>query len=260
MFGTLHLIALGVSAALIIGGFIAVRQAQMKRLLRIMLWIGVASEIVKVFAFILMNESKLGGYLPKTDLPFHLCSIQIIFLAILNLTSNKKVRRALCAFMLPSCLWGGLAAILIPTSSSISSLNVLTFQYFIYHSALIVLALHMLMSSEMPFNVKDCRTALIMLVCALFAAIYVNSILYDGQSKVNFMYVVSPPKEGLPFLNKEHGWLVYILHYAFLCVVLVTLTYAKPIVSALLKGRRERSDGTSAKRSKRLRKYRSEQR
>ena len=243
MFGTLHLIALGISALFIIAGVIAVRRVPMKTLLKIMLAIGVASEIVKVFAYILMNEAKLGGYLPKTDLPFHLCSVQVVFLAILNLTSNKKVRRTLCAFMLPTCLWGGLAAILIPTSSSVGSLSVLTFQYFIYHSALIVLALHMLTTPEMPFNIKDYRTCLIMLGCTLFAAIYINSILYDGVSDINFMYVVAPPKEGLPFLNKYHGWLVYILHYAFLCVVLVTVTYAKQIVSALLRPGRSSGRG-----------------
>ena len=236
MFGTLHLAALGISALLIIGGVIAVRRVPMKLLLKIMLGIGVASEIIKVFAYILKNEAVLGGYLPKTDLPFHLCSVQIIFLAILNLTSNKKVRRALCTFMMPTCLWGGLAALLIPTSSSVGSLNVITFQYFIYHSALVVLALHMLTTRELPFTIKDYRTCLIMLVCTLFAAIYINSILYDGKSNINFMYVVAPPKEGLPFLNKDQGWLVYILRYMALCFAAATLTYIKPIVTAIKKG------------------------
>lgn len=256
MFGTLHLAALGASAVFIIAGVIAVRRMPMKSLLKLMLGIGIASEAVKVFAYILMNEAKLGGYLPKTDLPFHLCSLQVLFLAVLNLTSNKKIRRTLCAFMLPSCLWGGLAALLIPTSSSISSLNVLTFQYFIYHSALVVLAIHMLTTPEMPFNVKDYRTALIMLGCTLFAAIYINSILYDGSSNINFMYVVSPPKEGLPYLNKDRGWLVYILRYAALCIVLVTITYAKQIVTALLRGRSGRSGGVPSARSRRRRSYR----
>lgn len=236
MFGTLHIIALCVSFVLIVGGFIAVRKIPMKLLLKIMLGIGAVSEAVKVFAYILMNEATLGGYLPKTDLPFHLCSIQIIFLIVLNFTANKKVRRALCAFMLPTCLWGGLAALLIPTSSSVSSLNVLTFQYFIYHSALVVLALHMLTTPELPYNIKDYRTCLVMLACTFFAAVYINSILYDGKSNINFMYVVAPPKEGLPYLNKDHGWLVYIIHYLLLCVFAVTLTFLKPIIASIKKG------------------------
>ncbi len=254
MFGTLHLAALAVSAVLIIAGVVAARRVPMKTLLKIMLGIGIVSETIKVFAYILMNEAKLGGYLPKTDLPFHLCSIQIIFLAVLNLTSNKKVRRTLCAFMLPSCLWGGLAALLIPTSSSVGSLGVITFQYFIYHSALVVLALHMLTSPEMPFTVKDYRTALIMLGCVFFAAIYINSILYDGTPKINFMYVVAPPKDGLPFLNKENGWLVYILRYALVCVVLVTLTYIKQIIRAIFRG--GKGEGGMSRRARRRRQYR----
>ena len=47
------------------------------------------------------------------------------------------------------------------------------------------------------------------------------------------MYVVKPPMDGLPYLNCEHGWLVYIVHYALLAVFCVTACYAKPILSAL---------------------------
>ena len=55
-----------------------------------MFTIGIISEIIKVVYYIVRNESTHGGYLPKTDLPFHLCSIQIIFLAILHYSKNEK--------------------------------------------------------------------------------------------------------------------------------------------------------------------------
>jgi transcriptional regulator with XRE-family HTH domain len=69
-------------------------------------------------------------------------------------------------------------------------------------------------------------------VLMLFA-VYINSILYDGASNINFMYVASPPQAGLPFLTEEYGWLVYICHYAFTVVFCVTLCYIKPIVVAI---------------------------
>ena len=67
----------------------------------------------------------------------------------------------------------------------------------------------------------------------MFFSIYINSILYDGVSNINFMYVVSPPAEGLPYLNENDGWFAYIIRYALLIIVAVTGCYIKPIVSAI---------------------------
>ena len=52
-------------------------------------------------------------------------------------------------------------------------------------------------------------------------------------SRVNFMYVVDPPVEGLPFLNKDQGWLVYFLRLAATGILAVTLCYIKPILKGI---------------------------
>ncbi|MBO7406637.1 MAG: hypothetical protein J6V14_03320, partial [Clostridia bacterium] len=39
--------------------------------------------------------------------------------------------------------------------------------------------------------------------------------------------------EGLPFLNKNHGWLVYFAHLAGTGIIAVTLCYIKPIINAI---------------------------
>ena len=67
----------------------------------------------------------------------------------------------------------------------------------------------------------------------MFFAIYINSIVYDGSDKINFMYVVSPPVDGLPFLTEKYGWFVYIMHYACLVLFCVTMCYIKPIITAI---------------------------
>ena len=67
----------------------------------------------------------------------------------------------------------------------------------------------------------------------MFFAIYINSIVYDGVSNINFMYVVSPPQSGLPFLTEKYGWLVYIVHYAFTVLFGITICYIKPIIAAI---------------------------
>ena len=108
-------------------------------------------------------------------------------------------------------------------------------QYFGYHVAIIVLALKLMTSREFSPVIGDYFNCLKFLLVLMFGAMYINSILYDGVSNINFMYVASPPMSGLPFLNEDHGWLVYIAHYGFTVLLCVTACYAKPIYKALTK-------------------------
>jgi len=89
------------------------------------------------------------------------------------------------------------------------------------------------MREEFKLALSDYFNCLKFLLVIMFFAFYINSIVYDGVSNINFMYVASPPQSGLPFLTEEYGWLVYIVHYAFLVITCVTLCYVKPIVSAI---------------------------
>ena len=229
MFSLKHIILLSISIIFIVISSIFSNKLKFKTILKIMLFTGIVSETLKVFTYIILNEAEYGGYLPKGDLPFHLCSIQIIFFIILNLTQNEKIKKLLIGFMLPTCLVGGLAALLIPTSSSLNVLTI-TIEYFGYHAMIVNFAIYLLRSKEITFTAKDYVNTLIMLFATFFVAIYLNSWIADYVQNVNFMYVVGPPQSGLPYLNKDHGWFVYIVHYALLAVFVVTLLYIKPII------------------------------
>lgn len=234
MFGTKHIIIIICCVIYILGLLLILKKYKpsLRLVVRVLLAIGVCSETFKVFTYIIINEQRLGGYLPKTDLPLHLCSVQILFMLLLVLSSNEKLKRVLYAFMLPTCLIGGVAAILIPTSSSLS-VPVITLQYFLYHSSIVVYAIYLYMTSEIKFEFRDYISSLLMLFAVFFVAIYLNSVLNDYSSPINFMYVVNPPVDGLPYLNKNQGWLVYILRYALLAAVCITLCYIKPVAGKL---------------------------
>ncbi len=232
MFSTKHIIILCCTLLLIVAMLFLTRKWTLKKKSRAFLYIGILSEIVKIFSYVIRNEEEFGGVLPKTDLPFHLCSIQILFILVVRFAKNEKMRRVVLAFMMPSGLIGGAAAILIPTNSSLNCWEI-TFQYYIYHAALICFAASILTDKEYKLTIKDYYSTLIFILCLLFFSIYINSILYDGVSNINFMYVVSPPQEGLPFLNEKHGWFVYIMHYAALVLFSITACYAKPIYAAI---------------------------
>jgi len=238
MFGTLHIIMLVVCTIYIVVAVLLLKKFKtpLKYVLRGLLIIGIFSETIKTFTYILMNEDKLGGFLPKTDLPFHLCSIQLIFFLILNLSESPKVRQTLFSFMLPTCLIGGIAALLIPTSSSLN-MWMITIQYFLYHASIIIYAINLIHSDEVKFTINDYFRTLAMMYCIFILAIYLNSWVNDYVNNINFMYVVNPPVSGLPFLNKDHGWLVYIVHYASLAFFMLTICYIKPIINKV-KGKR----------------------
>ena len=55
-------------------------------------------------------------------------------------------------------------------------------------------------------------------------------MLNDGTGGINFMYTVAPPQDGLPYLNLNQGWLMYIIKYASVAILAVLLTYIKPII------------------------------
>lgn len=232
-FGTKHLILLIVSMLLVAGLFMLSRKIKFDKIARILFYTGIVSEIIKIFYYTVQNEATHGGILPKTDLPFHLCSIQIIFIAIVNFSKNEKLKRFILSFMFPSCLIGGAAAILLPTTSSLNGMWILTAQYFLYHVAIMVFALHIATHKELKLGISDYFSCLKFLVLIMFFAFYINSIVYDGVSNINFMYVAGPPMSGLPFLNEDHGWLVYIIHYACLVLFAVSACYAKPIYTEI---------------------------
>ena len=74
VFGIKHLIILAVCAVTIVGGWFFVRKQSLSAVFKKMLLIGIVSELIKVFYYTVTNEEVYGGILPKTDLPFHLCS------------------------------------------------------------------------------------------------------------------------------------------------------------------------------------------
>ena len=232
LFGTKHIILIIISVILIVGFYFLFRKLRFSTLCKVLLILAGISEVVKVFTYTIMNEAKLGGILPKTDLPLHLCSIQIVFLLIITFTNSDKIKRVLLSFMLPSCLFGGIAAILIATGSSLNNW-VITVQYFSYHAMLSAFAIYLFSNKVYKWNIKDYVSSLIFVVGMMFVAIYINSILYDGVNRVNFMYVVEPPQKNLPYLNNNNGWLSYISRYALLVFGCITTCYIKPIVVAI---------------------------
>lgn len=229
MFTTKHFIFLLLTTFFIVFVLFITRKKRIAFAIKGFLLVGIVSELIKVFYYIVTNDN--GNYLPYNDLPFHLCSIQIIFLFILHYSNNENLKRLLLAFMIPTGLFGGLAALMIPTSSSINGMLILSIQYFFYHATLIAFAIHLLRQKELVFTVKDVFNVLKLLAFMGVIAIYINGML-GPDTNVNFMYVVRPPMDNLPLLNLNQGYIIYILKYALLATFLVLISFSKTFVAA----------------------------
>lgn len=245
MYHTKHLIILAICTAILVVGAIFANKLSLKAVFRILLIVGITSEIIKVFYYINANQATFTygngkeviiGLLPKTDLPFHLCSIQVIFIFILNLSSNDKLKKLVMALMLPTCLVGGIAAILLPTNSSLNGGFLITIQYFGFHVAIVLFSIYLYRSKEVVFDFKDYVHSLLFLAAVGFLAIYINGIVANGVKDINYMYVVHAPNADsltLPFLNTNHGWIVYITHYSLLAIFVVSLCYIAQIIDKI---------------------------
>ena len=234
LFGSKHLVILAVCAIATVAGVFLTRKWPLRQMCRTLLHVGVVSEVTKVIYFILANEVKYDGILPKSDLPFQLCSLQILFALIFVLTEKKKVQDVLLSVMLPGSIFGGIAALLIATTSALNGGWAITVQYFGYHVALVIFGIGVMLHRKVELTVWHYFTCLKFMLAIFLLAVYLNSMLYDGSSNFNFMYVAEPPAKGLPFLNEDSGWLVYIRRYALLVVGCVTLFYIRPLVKAVM--------------------------
>lgn len=195
------------------------------------------SETVKIFTHML--PSPMGGYaMDPTALPFHLCSMQIYVVVFITFSAPSPKRDAVISFFVPTALLGGIMALLIPIDG-VDFLDIIPYQLFVYHAALVWLALWFLITKQVDMGVKAWRRNLLMVGLMGICGMYVNGALFGYGT--NFFFLTRPPMEGFPYLNLDHGWGVYFIHLASLAVILVTGLHL-PFMLAERKRRQNKED------------------
>lgn len=122
---------------------------------------------------------------------------------------------------------GGIAAILIPTYGvEFNVANV--YQCFMYHATLTWFSLYLIRFKHANLGMQAFKNNLVVLFALLVFNLYMNSILavYDTY----FMFIVRPPLEGLPFLNLNHGYYIYLFRVIMLGVIGLSLFHLPFIV------------------------------
>lgn len=106
--------------------------------------------------------------------------------------------------MVPTMLFGGLLAIMIPTEDT--DFRVLqTYEFFGFHAFIIYFALYLLISKRVFITGKVFIRNLGFLLLLMLFGIWINSILSDRG--VNFFFLANPPMPdlNLPILNTNNG-------------------------------------------------------
>ena len=231
MFSWQHFVWLGICFVGIVSSilFYNKKKPNFDKVIYICMLLSFLSEIVKVFSTIEMVPSQDGSiiypYIPTNHLPLHLCSIQILFIVFVNYTNNQKLKENVLAFMYPSCLLGALSALLMPSIFS-GTITVdqafsspLAYQFFIYHSMLIVLAIIIAKSDIVKWEWKHYFNCIKITLVLGFISLYLNSALasptyLNGELQhvdfwPNFIFTYKNPLN-IPITTIQ-GWYLYIL-------------------------------------------------
>ena len=194
--------------------------------------------ILKVFHLSLsMKESPHGGMvINQTQLSFHLCSIMIYAVILINVIKNETFVKVVKSFMVPCMLIGAAMALLIPTEG----VNIATprvWQYMLIHGTLVFYGFYLALVEHVDLSFKAYLTNLKLLLAVVMVAFLMNSVL--EQYHTNFLFLREPPMDGLPLLNLDNGWFVYFICLALVACLLLLLVHAAFILCAARRKRTE---------------------
>ena len=228
MFTTGHFIWLGVIAVAIAAAIVLTKKFNVSQN-AVQKTVFYALIVLKLFHVCLsMKESPDGGFvINQTQLSFHLCSLMIYSVILINVIKNEKFVKMMKSFMVPCMLIGAAMALLIPTEG-VDALRPRVWQYMLIHGVLVFYGLYLMIVEKVDLSVKAYLTNLKLLIVVVIFAFLMNSVL--EQYNTNFLFLRKPPMEGLPILNLDNGWYVYFISLALVACTLLFAVHIPYII------------------------------
>ena len=262
MFSTGHLIWIAYSAAVIAFGlFCCFRyKPTLNRLLTVCCGVSLASEFIKFFSTIQMvpvvkqavetingvptlvyvQTGEFAPYMEAEHLPLELCSLQIFFIFAARLMKEGKWRDRLLAFMYVTELLGALLGIVAASTMTydeyptlLSYFTLRNFQYFSFHSMLIVLGIYIGFGGELKIQKQHLLSTVLFLMSLDVVMFYLNSVftqpVYSGMDlqgvsyHINYFSSYLNPS-GIPFTDIRQ-WAMYLAGRFVFAVILIDLAF-----------------------------------
>lgn len=221
-FGLLHLIWLLVFAAVTVVNCIlyrklgAVGRARWKKTVALLL---LADELFKDIMLL------IGGRFRPDYLPLHLCSINIILIAVHAWKPSKLLSGYLYTVGIP----GALAALLFPTWTSLPIMNFMHLHSFTVHILLALYPIVLGTAGELNPQVKQLPRYLLLLV-AMAIPIYGINLLLD----TNFMFLMSADA-GNPLYLFEQLWGNHLYGFPVLIAAVLLVMYVPLVIFRKIK-------------------------
>ena len=228
MFTLGHLIWLGVLAILIALAIVLIRKFRVPQpvVQKTVLWMLIPLKLLHLS--LSMKASPDGGLiLQQSQLSFHLCSIMIYTVFLINIVKNEKFIKIIKSFMVPAMLIGAAMALLIPTEG-VDPSRARVWQYMLIHGVLVFYGLYLMVIEKVDLSFKAYLSNLKILTLITVLAFMMNSIL--EQYKTNFLFLRKPPMDNLPILNLNNGWYVYFITLTFIACALIFLVHLPFII------------------------------
>ena len=176
----------------------------------------ILDELIKI-----VGLSAFGNY-DVSYLPLHLCSINIILIAV----HVFKPSKALDNFLYSICIPGALAALLFPTWTKLPFLNFMHLHSFTVHILLATYPIMLTFAKDIRPSAKDLPKSLLLLM-GMALPIYVVNLLCD----TNFMFLMSASK-GNPLYWFETAWGSHLLGFPVIMAGVLFVMYFTHIVRA----------------------------
>lgn len=226
LFKTNHILYLILSLIIVVTFLVLnkIKHFTLEQNLNYMVAIAIVNEITKIL-FNLVDTGVTtglgaGGYLEPRDLPFQLCAFQLFLIIALKFIVKKdSTKDKILCFMVPTMMIGASISLFIPTDGT-SITDPIVYRYFIYHASLIAFGIYIVAFKLVRIDFSVYLRNLLFLSLYFILCLWVNSAL--SYANTNFLFLRRPPMEGLPILNLNNGYQVYLL--TILCLGLLGMT------------------------------------
>ena len=170
----------------------------------------VADELFKISGLV-----AFGNYTPKY-LPLHLCSINIILIAIHAIKPSKTLNSFLYTVGIPAAV----VALVFPTWTELPAANFMHIHSFTVHILLALYPIVLTVNGDIKPTVKDIPKCLALLAAFALLAIGVNALL-----DTNFMFFAGVSK-GNPLYWFKKAFGNHYVGYPILVAAVILLMYA----------------------------------
>ena len=257
MYSTGHIMWIAICSVLIVlaVGLCRKKSVSFEKMLKWCFGLGLFSELIKIISVINILpivEPVISGdsvtyavagtyspYIEIADLPFELCSLQILFYAVYIWNKDPKWRKRFRAIIFITGTIGGTLGIVMAYIAEEYSTVIEFFsypriwQYFLYHAMVIAVGIYAGFGNDTTVSFDDIKSVFLAIISLDWITMYLNSIfsvpVYINEKPVGLVYranffssYVNPI--GLT-LTKLWQWMAYLVVRSAIASLLILLLF-----------------------------------